>query len=245
MSDAGIWALQFDALPDDVGGLARVLQGLLIHEHMPDFYGVTLSDRQRGEPHVRGAEQVLERIAVHDPRPIATPPPGRRALRLLLPPLHADACRDAQEQGDRGTGALRLRRLLREGHVHRPLGDGVFRPGAAALGTGRFPDRRPAAREVRHRLRHTRRAARKIPGGGRCLEALPRRQGQPAGLRGARHVRPLVHRQQRDPRRGRPQQPRDAAVGRVGRHDPGRCRDRPRVHRPAGRVHARARQAPR
>ena len=71
MSDAGIWALQFDALPDDVGGLAKILQGLLIHEHMPDFYGVALSDRQRGEPHVRGAGQILERIAVHDPRPLA------------------------------------------------------------------------------------------------------------------------------------------------------------------------------
>lgn len=79
MSDAGIWALQFAALPDDAGGLARVLQGLLIHEHMPDFYGVTLSDRQRGEPHVRGAEQILERIAVHDPRPLAQArPPGER-----------------------------------------------------------------------------------------------------------------------------------------------------------------------
>jgi hypothetical protein len=79
MSDAGIWALQFGALPRTVGGLAEVLQGLLIHEHMPDFYGVTLSARQRGEPHVRGAEQILERIAVHDARPIAEPrPPGER-----------------------------------------------------------------------------------------------------------------------------------------------------------------------
>lgn len=70
LSDAGIWALQFAALPDDVAGLAKVLQGLLIHEHMPEVYGVTLSDRQRGEPHVRGAADVLERIAVHDPRPL-------------------------------------------------------------------------------------------------------------------------------------------------------------------------------
>ena len=79
MSDAGIWALQFAALPDNVEGLAKVLQGLLIHEHMPDFYGVTLSDRQRGEPHVRGAEEILERIAVHDPRPLSQArPPGER-----------------------------------------------------------------------------------------------------------------------------------------------------------------------
>jgi hypothetical protein len=71
LSDAGIWALQFAGLPDDVAGLAEILQGLLIHEHMPDVYGVTLSDRQRGEPHVRGAGEILERIAIHDPRPLS------------------------------------------------------------------------------------------------------------------------------------------------------------------------------
>lgn len=71
LSDAGIWALQFAALTDDVAGLARILQGLLIHEHLLDVYGVTLSDRQRGEPHVRGAEAILERIAVHDSRPLS------------------------------------------------------------------------------------------------------------------------------------------------------------------------------
>ncbi|TBR27303.1 MAG: transglutaminase domain-containing protein, partial [Reyranella sp.] len=71
LSDAGIWALQFAALPDDVAGLAKVLQGLLIHEHMPDVYGVALSERQRCEPHVRSAEAILERIAVHDPRPLS------------------------------------------------------------------------------------------------------------------------------------------------------------------------------
>ena len=79
LSDAGLWALQFAALPVDVAGLARVLQGLLIHEHMPDVYCITLSDRQRGEPHVRGAGEVLERVAVHDSRPLTHPrPPGER-----------------------------------------------------------------------------------------------------------------------------------------------------------------------
>ena len=79
MTDAGARAYQFGGLPGEVGGLARVLQGLLIHEHMPDFYGVTLSSRQREEPHVRGASEILERIAAHDPRPLAEArPPGER-----------------------------------------------------------------------------------------------------------------------------------------------------------------------
>ena len=76
LSDAGIWALQFAALPDDVAGLAKVLQGLLIHEHMPDVYGVTLSDRQRGEPHVRGTGEILERIAIHNSRPLSCARPA-------------------------------------------------------------------------------------------------------------------------------------------------------------------------
>lgn len=79
LSDAGLWALQFAALPDDVGGLAKVLQGLLIHQHMPDVYGIRLSDRQQGEPHVRGAGDMLERIAVNDLRPLSRArSPGER-----------------------------------------------------------------------------------------------------------------------------------------------------------------------
>jgi hypothetical protein len=70
MSSPGAQARLLDGLPRDVGAMAAALQGLLIHEHMPDFYGVTLSDRQRLEPHVRGVEQILDRIAAHDPRPI-------------------------------------------------------------------------------------------------------------------------------------------------------------------------------
>lgn len=79
LSDAGIWALQFAALPRDIAGLAKGLQGLLIHEHMPNLYGITLSDRQRSEPHVRSAWEILERIAVQDARPLTQPrAPGER-----------------------------------------------------------------------------------------------------------------------------------------------------------------------
>ena len=37
LSDAGLWALQFAALPDDVAGLAKVLQGLLKPPQCPAF----------------------------------------------------------------------------------------------------------------------------------------------------------------------------------------------------------------
>ncbi len=77
--DAGARARLFDGLPDDVAGLAGTIQGLLIHEHMVDAYGVTLSDRQRGEPHVRSVEAMLESIIAHDPRPLSRArPPNER-----------------------------------------------------------------------------------------------------------------------------------------------------------------------
>ena len=46
MSDAGAKAALLDGLPRDVGGLAEVVQGVLIHEHIAPAYGVTLSAEQ-------------------------------------------------------------------------------------------------------------------------------------------------------------------------------------------------------
>jgi len=43
MSDAGRQARLFDGLPHDVGGLAQVVQGLMVHEHIAPAYGLTLS----------------------------------------------------------------------------------------------------------------------------------------------------------------------------------------------------------
>ena len=88
--------------------------------------------------------------------------------------------------------------------------------GRKALGAGRCPARRPPARALQDRLRSARRAARSVPGGRRRLAALPRRQGRPAGLRHPRHVRAVVHRRQRHPRRRRPQQPARCCRGMSG-----------------------------
>ena len=72
LSDPGSQAKLFDGLPSDVAGLARVVQGLLIHEHMTDAYGVTLPPGRRGESHVRPVDALLAAIAAHDPRPLTT-----------------------------------------------------------------------------------------------------------------------------------------------------------------------------
>jgi len=81
MSDAGRQARLLDDLPSDVGRLAGIVQGLLIHQHVSPAYGVALNEAQLAEPHIRGVEPMLERIAAHDPGPLAKArPEGERLV---------------------------------------------------------------------------------------------------------------------------------------------------------------------
>ena len=91
LSDTGSQAKLFDGLPRDIASLARVVQGLLIHEHMTGAYGLTLAAERHAEAHVRPVEEMLAAIAAHDPRPLATQraPDGRhvcvcRSFTLLF-----------------------------------------------------------------------------------------------------------------------------------------------------------------
>jgi len=91
LSDPGPRARLFDGLPRDVAGLVKIVQGLLVHEHMAEAYGVTLTPERRGESHVRPVDALLAAIAEHDPRPLteAREPKDRhvcvcRSFTLLL-----------------------------------------------------------------------------------------------------------------------------------------------------------------
>jgi hypothetical protein len=79
MTSAGRYAALFDPLPRDIAGLAAVAQGLLIHEHMAQGYGVELSETDRASVHIRHVEHLLAQIAARDDRPlrIARPPAAR------------------------------------------------------------------------------------------------------------------------------------------------------------------------
>jgi hypothetical protein len=70
MSDPGGRAGLLDGLPHDAARLARIVQGLLIHQHIAPAYGVNLSGAQLCEPHVRTVGGMLDRIAAHDARPL-------------------------------------------------------------------------------------------------------------------------------------------------------------------------------
>ena len=71
LSAAGKHAPLLKNLPRDVGALTRVVQGLLIHEHMAEAYGVKLSPERHAEAHVRPLEAMLDRIVAADPRPLS------------------------------------------------------------------------------------------------------------------------------------------------------------------------------
>jgi hypothetical protein len=81
MTAAGRYAPRFDGLPGDVAGLAGVAQGVLVHEFLAEFYGVTLTEEDRGTVHLRRVEELLERIVARDDRPldVAREPQGRIA----------------------------------------------------------------------------------------------------------------------------------------------------------------------
>src|SRR5213075_664366 len=71
----------FKDLPKDPGSLAGVVQGLLVHEHIAPAYGLTLSDSQHAEAHVRSVEEIVRQIVARDPRSLTEPrPPGERQV---------------------------------------------------------------------------------------------------------------------------------------------------------------------
>lgn len=73
LTSAGAYAPLLAELPPDIAGIARVGHGLLVHEHLTDRYGVTLSGADRQTVHLRPAEELFARIAQRDDRPLTIP----------------------------------------------------------------------------------------------------------------------------------------------------------------------------
>jgi hypothetical protein len=71
MTSGGKYAPMFNELPNDVVGLARIVQGLLLHEHAAPVYGVTLVDKRRREVHLRSVERMLDCLLAHNDQPLS------------------------------------------------------------------------------------------------------------------------------------------------------------------------------
>jgi hypothetical protein len=98
MTAVGRHAALVEALPSDVDGLVRVMQGLIIYDAVAsEFYGCELSEERQRSIHIRPVEEVLDGILALDPGPLsAARPPDRRLAgrcdhfsRLLVAVLRA------------------------------------------------------------------------------------------------------------------------------------------------------------
>jgi hypothetical protein len=73
MSALGAHADEISALPKDLAALCEVVQGVLIHRDIaPWLYGITLTEKQRDDGHLRPIEQMLTRIHELDSQPITS-----------------------------------------------------------------------------------------------------------------------------------------------------------------------------
>lgn len=70
MTAPGKYAEMIAPLPADPAAVARVVQGLLIHEFWAPRYGVTLSEPDRDRVNLRRVEQVLDAVVSTDDRPL-------------------------------------------------------------------------------------------------------------------------------------------------------------------------------
>jgi hypothetical protein len=70
MTSPGRHAALLDAVPGDAAGIARAVQGLMIHEFWVGAYGVTLTDAERESVHLRRTEDLLGAVVSRDPRPL-------------------------------------------------------------------------------------------------------------------------------------------------------------------------------
>ncbi len=76
LTSAGSQAGLLAGLPADIGGVAGVTHGVLVHEHLTGLYGFRLPDGRRDSVHLRRAEQLLERIITEDGRPLRVARPA-------------------------------------------------------------------------------------------------------------------------------------------------------------------------
>jgi hypothetical protein len=73
MTALGAHTDEFGALPRELASLCEIVQGSLIHRDIaPWLYGLTLSEKQRDDGHLRPVAQMLTRINELDSRPLTT-----------------------------------------------------------------------------------------------------------------------------------------------------------------------------
>jgi len=80
ITNPGPHAPCLDGLPTSVGELVEIIQGLLLHVHWAERYGIRLSEERKQEVQLRTVSRMLARIAELDAGPLAVARPLDRRL---------------------------------------------------------------------------------------------------------------------------------------------------------------------
>jgi hypothetical protein len=80
MTMPGKHAGALSALPGDVHALARIVQGLAVHQYAAAHYDVTLTDERTSESHIRQVDRLLDRVFEIDPKPLTIARPASKRV---------------------------------------------------------------------------------------------------------------------------------------------------------------------
>jgi len=126
MTDAGAFHRLLTDLPTDAAGIARVVQGLLVHEAWTSAYGVTLTEHDRDLVNLRRVEDGLVRGPLGGRVPRRTPVEagGRPGRRPAAPAAREDvvdaALFDELAGATAGPSMSDVRRLMGDDRLRVP-----------------------------------------------------------------------------------------------------------------------------
>lgn len=80
LTTPGKYAALFDALPSDIPSLCGIVQGLFLHLHWAQQYGVTLSQERKDEANLRTVERQIARILEMDASPLSVKRPKEKRV---------------------------------------------------------------------------------------------------------------------------------------------------------------------
>lgn len=80
MTTPGKHAGALSTLPGDVDALARIVQGLAVHQYAAAHYDVTLTEERTRESHIRQVDRLLDRVFEIDPKPLTIARPASKRV---------------------------------------------------------------------------------------------------------------------------------------------------------------------
>lgn len=80
ITDPGDFSHLLDNLPDDIAGLCGIIQGLMLHLHWAERYGIKASDEKKSESNLRLFSKQLARISAIDGSPLTDPRPLEKRI---------------------------------------------------------------------------------------------------------------------------------------------------------------------